>query len=190
MSSLRSGVALLGAVVLAGVLTQAHAKAGRFGFGKPATPEEIAAWDIDVRPDGAGLPPGRGSVAQGQAIYDAKCASCHGTFGESNDYMALAGGIGSLGTDQPMRTTGSKLNHATTLWDYINRAMPFQSPKSLTADEVYALTAFLLSINEVIPEDSVLDAQSLPKVKMPIGDAYAALPEWKPKTPRLKGYPY
>ncbi len=87
--------------------------APRFGFGKPATPAEIAGWDIDVRPDGTGLPPGKGSVAMGQDVYDAQCASCHGTFGESNDYMVLAGGIGSLATNEPVRTLGSKLNHAT-----------------------------------------------------------------------------
>jgi S-disulfanyl-L-cysteine oxidoreductase SoxD len=143
-----------------------------FGFGKPATAADIAGWDIDVRPDGKGLPPGRGSVAQGQAIYDAKCASCHGTFGESNDYMALAGGVGSLASDQPMRTTGSKLNHATTLWDYIHRAMPFQSPKSLHADEVYALTAYVLHLNDIVPADAVLDQASIVALKLPNRDGF------------------
>src|SRR5512145_2771651 len=85
------------------------------GLGRAATPQEIAAWDIDVKPDGSGLPKGRGSVTQGQEIYDAKCASCHGTFGESNQYLQLAGGVGSLRSDNPVRTTGSKLNYATTL---------------------------------------------------------------------------
>src|SRR5689334_7999224 len=102
----RAAIAML-AVVLAG--TPAVHAAGTFGFGKAATPAEIAGWDIDVRPDGTGLPPGRASVAQGQDIYDQKCASCHGTFGESNDYLALAGGVGTLGSSQPTRTTGSKL---------------------------------------------------------------------------------
>ena len=141
-----------------------------FGFGQPATPTEIAGWDIDVRPDGTGLPRGQGSVAQGQTIYDEKCASCHGTFGESNSYLQIAGGVGSLGTDQPVRTTGSKLNYATTLWDYINRAMPFNAPKSLTPDEVYALTAYVLNLNDILPADAVLDQQSLPAVKMPNRD--------------------
>ena len=141
-----------------------------FGFGQPATPAEIAGWDIDVRPDGTGLPRGQGSVAQGQTIYDEKCASCHGTFGESNSYLQIAGGVGSLGTDQPVRTTGSKLNYATTLWDYINRAMPFNAPKSLTPDEVYALTAYVLNLNDILPADAVLDQQSLPAVKMPNRD--------------------
>lgn len=141
-------------------------------LGHTATPDEIAAWDIDVRPDGRGLPQGQGSVAQGQAVYDSQCASCHGTFGESNQYMALSGGIGSLGTNAPQRTVGSRLNYATTLWDYINRAMPFQYSKSLTADEVYALTAYVLNLNDIVPADAVLDRESLPKVQMPNRDGF------------------
>ena len=137
------------------------------GLGRPATAAEIAAWDIDVKPDGTGLPKGRGSVSQGQEFYDGQCASCHGTFGESNQYLQLAGGVGSLRSDNPVRSTGSKLNYATTLWDYINRAMPFQAPKSLTADAVYALTAYVLYLNEIIPEDAVLDEASILQVKMP-----------------------
>ncbi len=117
-----------------------------------------------------GLPAGSGSVAAGQRIYDAKCASCHGTFGESNSYLQIAGGVGSLGSDQPVRTTGSKLNYATTLWDYINRAMPFEAPKTLTPDEVYALTAYVLNLNDILPADAVLDRDSLPRVKMPNRD--------------------
>ncbi|MEJ7668716.1 MAG: c-type cytochrome [Casimicrobiaceae bacterium] len=146
----------------------------KYGFGKPATRAEIAGWDIDVRPDGAGLPKGRGSVAQGQVIYDEKCASCHGTFGESNSYMPIAGGVGSLATDQPVRTTGSKLNYATTLWDYINRAMPFQAPQTLGPHEVYALTAYVLHLNDIVPADTVLDQTSLPKLKMPNRDGFTA----------------
>ena len=136
-------------------------------FGRAALPEEIAAWDIDVKPDGIGLPMGRGSVMEGQEIYDVKCASCHGTFGESNQYLQLAGGVGSLKSQNPVRTTGSKLNYATTLWDYINRAMPFQAPKSLTADEVYAVTAYVLYLNEILVEDATLDETSILSVNMP-----------------------
>ena len=146
----------------------------RFGFGKPASAQEIAAWDIDVRPDGKGLPPGRGSVAKGQEIYDEKCASCHGTFGESNDYMALTGGAGSLGSDQPMRTTISKLNHATTLWDYINRAMPFAAPKTLAVDEVYAVTAYVLHLGDLLPADATLDREALLALRMPNRDGFTA----------------
>lgn len=144
----------------------------RYGFGKPATPQEIAGWDIDVRPDGKGLPKGRGSVADGQSIYDEKCASCHGTFGESNSYLQLAGGVGSLKSDEPIRTTGSKLNYATVLWDYINRAMPFNAPQTLKPDEVYALTAYVLNLNDIVPADAVLDQDSLPRLKMPNRDGF------------------
>jgi S-disulfanyl-L-cysteine oxidoreductase SoxD len=144
----------------------------RFGFGKPATQKEIAGWDIDVRPDGTGLPPGRGSAGQGQALYDAQCAECHGTFGESNSYLQLAGGVGTLSTDQPIRTTGSKLAYATTLWDYINRAMPFNAPQTLKPDEVYALTAYVLYLNDILPLDATLDQTSLPKVKLPNRDGF------------------
>lgn len=142
------------------------------GLGRAALSEEIAAWDIDVKPDGTGLPKGKGSVSAGQAIYDVKCASCHGVFGESNQYMQLAGGVGSLGGERPVRTTGSKLNYATTLWDYINRAMPFQAPKSLKPDEVYALTAYVLFLNEILPEDASLDERSILQVKMPNRDGF------------------
>ena len=167
-----SEVALLAlAAVVATFLSAAAMGASpRFGFGQPATAAEIAGWDIDVRPDGTGLPPGRGSVAAGQAIYDVKCASCHGTFGESNAYLQIAGGVGSLGKDPPLRTTGSKLNYATTLWDYINRAMPFEAPKTLSPDDVYALTAYVLNLNDILPADAVLDQKSLPLVKMPNRD--------------------
>ena len=141
-------------------------------LGRAVAPGEIASWDIDVRPDGTGLPPGQGSVAEGQKIYDAQCASCHGTFGESTDFIALTGGIGSLATLTPQRTVGSKLNYATTLWDYINRAMPFNNSKTLTANEVYAVTAYVLNLNEIVPANAVLNAQTLPKVPMPNRDGF------------------
>jgi cytochrome c len=144
----------------------------QYGFGKPASKAEIAGWDIAVRPDGTGLPKGRGSVAEGQALYDEKCATCHGTFGESNSYLQIAGGVGSLGTDEPTRTTGSKLQYATTLWDYINRAKPFNAPKTLTPNEVYALTAYVLSLSDIVPADAVLDQDSLPRLKMPNRDGF------------------
>ena len=160
------------ALVYAVAAGAADSPAGKFGLGKPATREEIAGWDIDVRPDGQGLPQGRGTVAQGQEIYDAKCANCHGTFGESNSYIPIAGGVGTLGTEQPIRTTGSKLNHATTLFDYIRRAMPFNNPQTLTADEVYALTAYVLNLNDIVPADAALDQDSLPKLKMPNRDGF------------------
>ncbi len=161
-----------GLVAASGIAQSVRPEALRFGFGKPAAPAEIAGWDIDVRPDGKGLPPGRGTVAQGQQIYDEKCASCHGTFGESTDYMPIAGGVGTLATDQPIRTTGSKLNHATTLWDYINRAMPFGNPKTLTADEVYALTAYVLHLNDILSAAAALDRDAIVKLRMPNRDGF------------------
>lgn len=149
------------------ITASANAAEPWHALGRPLGAAEIAPWDIDVRPDGKGLPVGRGSAAEGQALYDAQCASCHGTFGESNDYLALAGGIGSLASENPQRTVGSKLDYATTLWDYINRAMPFTQSKSLSADEVYALTAYVLNLNDVVAYDTVLDQASLPAVQMP-----------------------
>ncbi|HEX4882810.1 MAG TPA: c-type cytochrome [Casimicrobiaceae bacterium] len=174
-----AAAALIGGPCLAvaqPVATKAAAPTARpappYGFGKPATPEEIAGWDIDVRPDGKGLPPGKGTVAKGQDVYDAKCASCHGTFGESTDYMAIAGGVGTLASDQPIRTTGSKLNYATTLWDYINRAMPFNAPKTLSVEEVYALTAYVLHLNDLLPPDGWLDRATLIAFRMPNRDGF------------------
>jgi cytochrome c len=151
--------------------------AGRFGFGRVAKPEEIAAWDVDVRPDGHGVRPGRGTVAQGQDIYDAQCASCHGTFGESNNYMALAGGVekedlktgraSRLKDPEVPRTLGMKLNAATTLYDYIYRAMPWPAPMSLTVDQTYAVTAYVLHLNEIVPADFELNDRNITKILMP-----------------------
>jgi cytochrome c551/c552 len=143
-----------------------------YGFGMAATPAQIAGWNIDVRPDGTGLTVGHGSVEEGQTVYDAKCAVCHGTFGESGDYIQLAGGVGSLHTQTPVRTVGSLLSHATTLWDYINRAMPFPNSKSLTANEVYAVTAYVLNLSDVIKAGTTLDEKSLPQLKMPNQDGF------------------
>jgi S-disulfanyl-L-cysteine oxidoreductase SoxD len=169
---------LLLALALAGATTTALAQTApkTYGFGKPATPAQIAGWDIDVRPDGHGVKRGRGSVEQGQVIYDAKCASCHGTFGESNNYIVIAGGVekddlktgraASLKSGE-IRTLGNKLNYATTLWDYIYRAMPWTNPQSLTPDEVYAVTAYVLHLNDIVPADFVLDDKTLLTLPMP-----------------------
>ncbi|MGB2816602.1 MAG: c-type cytochrome [Burkholderiaceae bacterium] len=155
----------------------AAAEGGRYGLGRAATPQEIAGWDIDVRPDGHGVKKGKGSVADGQDLYDAQCASCHGTFGESNRYMPIAGGVkpedlktgraSALARPDGMRTVGTKLNYATTLWDYINRAMPWTNPQSLTPDQVYAITAYVLHLNEIVAADFVLSDQNITKVQMP-----------------------
>ncbi|HEX5961604.1 MAG TPA: c-type cytochrome [Rhodanobacteraceae bacterium] len=147
-----------------------------YHLGDAATPQQIAGWNIDVRPDGQGLPPGQGSVAQGEKVFDANCAVCHGTFGESNKYMVLAGGVGSLKSDAPLSTVGSRLNFATTLFDYINRAMPFPRSKSLTADEVYAVSAYVLNLNDIVPADFVASRATLPQVKMPNRDGFYEFP--------------
>jgi S-disulfanyl-L-cysteine oxidoreductase SoxD len=139
----------------------------QFDFGRSPTQAEITAWDIDVRPDGQGLPEGHGSVAEGRTLYDAQCASCHGTFGENNQYLQIAGGVGTLASDQPVRTTGSKLKSATTLFDYIRRAMPFNAPKTLSDNDVYALTAYVLYLNELLAADASLDPAALVALQMP-----------------------
>src|ERR687889_2629730 len=139
-----------------------------FGFGHPASPEQIAGGDIDVAADGTGLPPGSGTVAQGKALYDRLGATCHGAKGEGGEGgPPLVGGIGSLNTDTPLKTVGSYWPHAPVLFDYIHRATPADKPQSLGPDEVYALCAYLLYLNGIVPEDAVMDAQSLPQVVMP-----------------------
>ena len=145
----------------------------KLNIGQLATPGMIAGWDIDVRPDGRGLPAGHGSVREGQAIYDAQCAGCHGTFGESNSNLQIAGGVGTLKSAQPLRTTGSKLNYATTLFDYIRRAMPLTAPQTLSADEVYALTAYVLYLNDIVGGDAALDPASLVALRMPNRDGFS-----------------
>jgi mono/diheme cytochrome c family protein len=148
-----------------------------FGIGRPATPSEIAALDIDVGPDGVGLPPGRGTAADGAPIYAARCASCHGKTGREgpNDVLVgrLPGDAFPFAKDpRAPKTIGSYWPYATTVFDYVRRAMPPDKPGSLRDDEVYGLVAFLLSQNELIPADTVIDASSLPKVKMPAHDHF------------------
>ena len=132
-----------------------------------ATPAEISAWNIDIDPTGAGLPPGRGTVPQGAGIYANKCAICHGPTGTDGPKDRLVGGHGSLATDQPIKTIGSYWPYATTLYDYIYRAMPLTAPQSLTPDESYSVVAWLLHQNGIVPADAVIDAQTLPRVTMP-----------------------
>jgi S-disulfanyl-L-cysteine oxidoreductase SoxD len=136
-------------------------------LGRPPTDAEIRAWDIDVAPDGAGLPPGQGTVAQGHAVYAAKCAKCHGPTGTEGPSDVLVGGHGSLRTSKPMKTIGSYWPYATTLYDYLNRAMPLDAPQSLSPDELYAVIAWLLHRNGIVPEDAVLNRYTLPAVQMP-----------------------
>ena len=163
-----------------------------FGIGRTPTPEEIRARDISISPTGDELPPGRGSAKEGVQLYRTKgCQACHGAGGTGGTAPILKSAKGpETDTWERGRVLPVRAPFATIVWDYINRGMPLGREGSLKPDEVYALTAFLLNLNEVIAEDFVLDQQSLPKVKMPIGDNYASLPDWKPKTRRLPGYPY
>jgi S-disulfanyl-L-cysteine oxidoreductase SoxD len=143
------------------------------GLGRVATPDEIASWDISIGPDGAGLPPGRGTPKQGETVYAEKCVACHGEKGAGKPNDQLVGGRGSLSGDQvPAKTVGSFWPYATTLFDYIRRAMPLNAPKSLSDDEVYAVSAYILRLNGIIGEADAMDAQTLPQVQMPNRDGF------------------
>ena len=166
---------ILCAAMLIAVPTAASAQAPQFG--RPIALADIAPWDISIGPDGKGLPPGRGTVAQGEAIYSAKCQACHGEKAAGGPNEPLVGGIGSLAPDKvPVKTVGSYWPYATTLFDYIRRAMPFQESKSITDDEVYAVSAYILNLNGIVGTNDVLDAQSLPKVRMPNRDGFIPFP--------------
>jgi S-disulfanyl-L-cysteine oxidoreductase SoxD len=179
-SKLMSSTALA-AVMVSGTLLSgaafAQGKPNLVGIGRTATPAEIKAWDIDVRPDFKGLPPGSGSVAKGQDVWEAKCASCHGVFGESTEvFTPIIGGtskkdietgrVANLSRlDFPQRTTMMKVATVSTLWDYINRAMPWTNPKTMTTEEVYAVVAYILNLAEVVPENFVLSDKNIAEVQ-------------------------
>jgi S-disulfanyl-L-cysteine oxidoreductase SoxD len=146
-------------------------------LGQPIAPAELAPWDISIGPDGAGLPAGRGTAVQGAAVYAAKCQACHGEKGAGKPNDALVGGAGTLASDRPaVKTVGSYWPYATTMFDYIRRAMPWNETKSLSADELYAVSAYILHLNGIIGESDVLDAQTLPQVKMPNRDGFIPFP--------------
>ncbi|MCC8402283.1 cytochrome c [Paraburkholderia sp. MMS20-SJTN17] len=145
-------------------------------IGKPIGETDLSAWNIDVAPDGRGLPDGSGDVASGGRIFAAKCAACHGAKGEGVIGDQLVGGAGTLASANPKRTVGSYWPYATTLFDYIRRAMPYNAPQSLSADEVYALSAWILNRNGIVPDDARLDAQSLAAIRMPNRDGFVPDP--------------
>ena len=174
MSRKYAGVALV--VASLSLYAAAGSAAERYNLGRTASPDEIAAWDIDVRSDGKGLPAGRGSVAQGRAIFAETCAACHGDKGQGGVADVLVGGRGTLNTAKPVKTIGSFWPYAPTIFDYVNRAMPFNAPQSLSADQVYAVTAYLLFLNGIVPEDTTLDAVSLPRIAMPNRDGFTSDP--------------
>ncbi len=165
-------------VVLAAVLVTATvtAQTPTIGLGRPATPVEIEAWGPIIGPDGAGLPPGRATAADGRPVYERQCARCHGLTGREGPDTRLAGGQGSLEGDQPEKTVGSYWPAVTTLWDYVNRAMPFDQPGVLTADEVYATVAYVLYLNDVVGIDDPIDAATLPAIEMPNRDGFVTDP--------------
>jgi len=179
-------MAIAGALAAAAVATaiaQEKKSAGTvlspqpFGIGRAATKEEIKPWDIAVRPDGHGLPPGKGSVKDGEALYQDRCAACHGEFGEGKDrWPALIGGAGKLTDDDPKKAVGNYWPYATTLFDYIKRSMPFGNAQSLSDDEVYAITAYVLHLNDVLKDDAVLDGPALFKIKLPNAGNFIADP--------------
>lgn len=160
-------------------------ESGSFGLGRPATEDEIAAWNIDVRPDGQGLPDGSGSVMDGEPLYTDNCAVCHGDFGEAvGRWPVLSGGKGSLTNDRPVKTIGSYWPYLSTVFDYVNRAMPFGNAQSLTDDEVYAITAYLLYLNDMADEDFVLSKDNFTEISMPNEEGF--VPDDRPETELAK----
>jgi mono/diheme cytochrome c family protein len=161
-------LALLGAFACALISAAFAGEAKRYGIGQPATPDMIAGWDIDVRPDGQGLPTGKGSVKAGEQVYVAKCAACHGEFGEgAGRWPQVAGGQGTLSADDPIRTVGSYFAHLSSVFDYVRHAMPFGDAQSLSNDEIYAVVAYLLFLNDIVDEKFVLSRDNFTSVKMP-----------------------
>lgn len=174
---MRNGRAVLLACVLASTVNAADFQQRPAGIGREISEQEAASYGASVLPSGAGLPQGSGSAQEGRKLYVAKCAACHGDSGEGRaDFPALVGGRDSLSTDKPVLTVGSYWPTATTIFDYIWRAMPYQEAGSLTADETYALTAWVLSANDIIGENQVLDRKSLSRVRMPNRDGFVPDP--------------
>jgi cytochrome c len=177
MFTSRRIVIAVGAASLVACAAQAPSRQPAFGAAVSA--EEIARWDISIPPSGAGLPKGGGSARQGLQVYEQKCMACHGAKGAGKPADPLAGGIGLLASKAPLRTVGSYWPYATTLFDYVRRAMPITNPLSLSDDEVYAVSAYVLFLNGIVGEDAVMNAQTLPQVKMPNRDGFVS--DWPPR---------
>jgi S-disulfanyl-L-cysteine oxidoreductase SoxD len=156
---------------------------GHYGIGRTATDAEIAGWNIDVGRNGSNLPPGSGSVAHGREVFDQQCAACHGAKGEGGVGDRLVGGQGTIATPKPVRTVGSYWPYAPTLFDYIRRAMPQNAPQSLGNDDVYAVSAYILNMNGLLPADATLDAKTLSAIKMPNRDMFTGDPRPDVKNP-------
>ena len=174
-------VVAIGAAALAACASLPSATGKPPAFGAAVSTEEIARSDISIPPSGVGLPKGGGSARQGVQVYEQKCMACHGVKGAGKPADTLVGGIGSLATKTPLRTVGSYWPYSTTLFDYVRRAMPITNPLSLSDDEVYAVSAYVLFLNGIVGEDVVMNAQTLPQVKMPNRDGFIS--DW-PVRPR------
>jgi cytochrome c len=173
MYTLRLKRALFAAAL---ALPAALASAQGYGLGTTASEAQIRGWDIDVRADGKGLPAGSGTAAKGKEVYERSCIACHGANGQGKPADRLVGGQGTLKNPAPVKTIGSFWPYATTLFDYVRRAMPYPQPGSLSNDEVYAVSAYLLQLNGVIAADAVMDAETLPKVVMPNRNGFSGDP--------------
>jgi S-disulfanyl-L-cysteine oxidoreductase SoxD len=174
-------IAMLAAIALT-YETSAQAQ-GPYGIGRPATAAEIAGWNIDIDREGHNLPPGNGSVSHGHEVFDQQCAACHGAKGEGGVGDRLVGGQGTLATANPVRTVGSYWPYAPTLFDYIRRAMPQNAPQSLSNEDVYAVSAYILNLNGLVPADAVLDAKALSAIKMPNRNMFVGDPRPDVKNP-------
>ena len=197
MSTRKHGLGLWAALLMVTSVTisGALAQMPTYGVGRAPTAEELKAWDLTIPPDGQGLPPGQGTAVLGKPVYAERCAACHGENGDDSKYRALVGGRGPLTSAElsenldwvlggkPVLTIGRFWPYATTLWSYINRAQPFDEPGSLTHDQVYAVTAYLLYLNGIIGEADVLDAGTLPSVKMPNRNGF--VPDSRPDVGKI-----
>src|SRR5205085_1562857 len=171
---------LLIAVCAFALISAVAVAAGGPNLGRVATPQEIAPWDVSIGPDGVGLPPGSGTPKQGETVYAAKCVACHGDKGTGAPNDRLVGGQGTLPGDKPpVKTVGSFWPYATTVFDYVRRAMPYNESKSLTNDEIYAVVAYILNLNGIIADGDTMDAQTLQKVKMPNRDGFVTFSRGK-----------
>ena len=168
--------ALLVAVVASFFTAELPAQSPKHGVGRAPTEQEIRALGITVAPDGTGLPEGSGTAVEGRALFALRCAKCHGEKATGDIGPALVGGRGTLATAKPLKTVGSFWPHATSVWNYINRAMPFNEPGALTPSQVYAALAYILFLNDIVGEKEVLNARTVPKIKMPNRDGFVSDP--------------
>ncbi len=168
MSMRKFGIKTATAVAVFTLVTPVHAQ----NLGKVVSESDLVNWDISIGPDGVGLPTGSGTSAEGSNIWSEQCSACHGENGKGGPAGDLVGGVGTLTSPDHIKTVGSFWPYSTTLFDYVRRAMPYYAPGSLSDDEVYAVVAYLLSQNEIITDDTIMNADSLPRVEMPNADGF------------------